>query len=152
MSEEEILSAFDKLYKEDPELRKILGDFPERYTVPEKASILQAYKKGGGVAGLAEIIEDEEDEDQPAAAAQDDDDEGEEMDIDLDNPEDVKVIHDEFKKLYDQDTNFQHSFGEEALDLGPLQKYQLIEAYNKNGMEAVMALLQNSADQSGIAQ
>lgn len=155
MSEEEILSAFDKLYKEDPELRKILGDFPERYTVPEKASILQAYKKGGGVAGLAEIIEDEEDEDQPAAAAQEgtnDDEEGEEMDIDLDNPEDVKVIHDEFKKLYDQDTNFQHSFGEEALDLGPLQKYQLIEAYNKNGMEAVMALLQNSADQSGIAQ
>jgi hypothetical protein len=40
MTEEEILSAFDQLYQQDPELRKILGDFPERYTVPEKASIL----------------------------------------------------------------------------------------------------------------
>lgn len=32
----------------------------------------------------------------------------------------------------------------------PLQKYQIIEAYNKNGMEAVLALLANSADQSAI--
>ena len=31
------------------------------------------------------------------------------------NPEDVKVIHDEFKKLYDSDENFRQSFGEEAL-------------------------------------
>jgi hypothetical protein len=42
------------------------------------------------------------------------------------------------------------SFGEEALSLGPLQKYQIIDAYNKNGMEAVMALLTTSADQSAI--
>lgn len=104
MSEPEILQNFDVLYREDPQLRQILGEFPERYTVPEKLSILQAYKKGGGVEGLAEIIEDDDDEEQPAAAATGEDagdDEGEELDIDLDNPEDVKVIHDEFKKLYD---------------------------------------------------
>ena len=42
------------------------------------------------------------------------------MDIDLDDPEDVKVIHNEFKKLYDNDDQFRQSFGEEALELGPL--------------------------------
>ena len=42
------------------------------------------------------------------------------LDIDLENPEDVKVIHDEFKKLYDSDENFRQSFGEEALQLMPL--------------------------------
>ena len=51
------------------------------------------------------------------------DEEGEELDIDLENPEDVKVIHDEFRKLYDSDDNFRSSFGEEALQLMPLQKY-----------------------------
>ena len=40
----------------------MLGEFPERYTVEEKLSIIQAYKKGGGVAGLAEIIDDEDDD------------------------------------------------------------------------------------------
>ena len=78
------------------------------------------------------------------------DDDGEELDIDLENPDDVQVIHDEFRKLYDSDENFRQSFGEEALQLQPLQKYQIIEAYNKNGMEAVLALLANSADQSAI--
>ena len=153
MSEADILQSFNALYQEDPQLRHILGEFPDRYTVPEKLSILQAYKKGGGVAGLAEIIEDD-DEEQPAAAPKTGEEElyeaEEELDIDLDNPNDVKVIHDEFKKLYDQDQQFRQSFGEEALELGPLQKYQIIEAYNKNGMEAVMNLLQHSADQSGI--
>ena len=62
MSEPEILQNFAVLYRDDPQLRQILGDFPERYTVPEKLSILQAYKKGGGVEGLAEIIEDDDDE------------------------------------------------------------------------------------------
>jgi hypothetical protein len=31
-------------------------------------------------------------------------------------------------------------------ELSPLQKYQIIDAYNKNGMDAVMALLNNSVD------
>ena len=153
MSEPEILQNFAVLYRDDPQLRQILGDFPERYTVPEKLSILQAYKKGGGVEGLAEIIEDDDDEERKPAPGEDgEDDDGEELDIDLDNPDDVKVIHDEFKKLYDQDQQFRQSFGEEALELGPLQKYQIIEAYNKNGMEAVMNLLQHSANESGIMQ
>jgi hypothetical protein len=39
-----------------------LGEFPDRYSLDEKLSIIQAYKKGGGVAGLADIIEDEDDE------------------------------------------------------------------------------------------
>ena len=106
MSEPEILQNFAVLYRDDPQLRQILGDFPERYTVPEKLSILQAYKKGGGVEGPAENIEDDDDEENQRHAApgeEGDDDDGEELDIDLDNPEDVKVIHDEFKKLYDQD-------------------------------------------------
>ena len=41
-----------------------------------------------------------------AIEGEDLDDDGEELDIDLENPEDVKVIHDEFKKLYDSDENF----------------------------------------------
>ncbi len=106
MPDEEILEHFDALYQKDEALMKILGEYPERYSVPEKQSILTAYKKGGGVKGLAEIIEDD-----PEAAEE----EGEELDIDLENPEDVKVIHDEFRKLYDSDENFRQSFGEEAL-------------------------------------
>jgi len=34
----------------------------------------------------------------------------------------------------------------------PLQKYQIIDAYNKNGMQAVLELLTTSADQSAIMQ
>ena len=132
MTEDEISNAFDVLYTQDTELRKLLGEHPERYTVPEKASILQAYKKGGGVAGLAEIIDSG------------DEGECEEMDIDLDNPEDAKVVEDEFKKLY-ADPNFSRLIGEEALELDALQKYQILEAYNKNGIEGVMMLMQGSA-------
>lgn len=77
-------------------------------------------------------------------------DEEEEVDIDLDDPEDVKVIEMEFKKMYDKDDEFRTNFGEEAFELGPLQKYQIIDAYNKNGMQAVLALLTTSANESGI--
>lgn len=42
----------------------MLGEYPDRYTLEEKLSIIQAYKKGGGVQGLAEIIDDEEEEDE----------------------------------------------------------------------------------------
>jgi hypothetical protein len=63
------------------------------------------------------------------------------MDIDLDDPEDVKIIEQEFRKLFDNDPQFSKNFGEEAFDLEPLQKYQIIDAYNKNGMQAVLALL-----------
>ena len=63
-----------------------------------------------------------------------DDIDEEEVDIDLEDPEDVKVIEMEFKKLYDTDGDFKTNFGEEAFELGPLQKYQIIDAYNKNGM------------------
>lgn len=73
---------------------------------------MTAYKKSGGVEGLAEIIEDDP---QEIVDGEDMDEDGEELDIDLENPEDVKVIHDEFKKLYDSDENFRQSFGEEAL-------------------------------------
>lgn len=72
----------------------------------------------------------------------------EEMDIDLENPEDVKIIENEFQKLYENEEKFKNDFGEEMFELSPLQKYQIIDAYNKNGMDAVMALLNNSVDQS----
>ena len=51
----------------------MLGEFPERYTVEEKLSIIQAYKKGGGVAGLAEIIDDEDDDEDDDEVIEDDD-------------------------------------------------------------------------------
>ena len=61
------------------------------------------------------------------------------------------MIEEEFKKLYDKDEEFRNNFGEQAFELGPLQKYQVLDAYNRNGMQAVMALLlANSADQSAI--
>lgn len=48
------------MYNGDPELKKMLGEHPNGYSIDEKCSIVQAYKKGGGVQGLAEIIDDEE--------------------------------------------------------------------------------------------
>ena len=41
----------------------------------------------------------------------------EEVDIDLEDPDDVKVIESEFKKLYDTDADFRNSIGKEAFDL-----------------------------------
>ena len=62
------------------------------------------------------------------------------------------MIELEFQKLYDKDEEFRNNFGEEAFELMPLQKYQIIDAYNKNGMQAVLELLTTSADQSAIMQ
>jgi len=39
----------------------MLGDHPDVYPIEEKWSIVQAYKKGGGVAGLNDIIEHDDD-------------------------------------------------------------------------------------------
>ena len=67
--ESQILEEFDTLYRGDPELKQMLGEFPDRYSLEEKCSIVQAYNKGGGVQGLAEIIDDEDsDEDQQLGA------------------------------------------------------------------------------------
>jgi len=49
------------MYQGDAELKQMLGEYPDRYSLEEKCSIVQAYKKGGGVQGLADIIDDEED-------------------------------------------------------------------------------------------
>ena len=160
INESQIIQEFDMLYNKDPELKKMLGEFPERYSIEEKCSIVQAYKKGGGVAGLAEIIDDEDESEDDRAhlgasankergtAAHHEDEE--EVDIDLEDPEDVKVIETEFKKLYDTDADFRNSFGEEAFDLDIMQKYSIIDAFNQGGMPAVLNLLSQSADQSGI--
>ena len=166
-----MLNEFDRLYYEDEALQKLLGEFPDRYTIEEKLSIVQAYKKAGGVHGLDEIIDTEDDDEQHLSGAQggqgdnlqaqrvvdgsgdQGEEEEEDIDIDLANPKDVQLIEDEFKKLYDGDEEFRNNFGEQAFELGPLQKYQVLDAYNTNGMQAVMALLlANSADQSGIMQ
>ena len=50
--------------------------------------------------------------------------------------------------MYDNEEKFKNDFGPEMFELSPLQKYQIIDAYNKNGMDAVMALLNTSADMS----
>ena len=62
INEEELLDEFNAIYNHDAELRQMLGDDPDRYSIEEKLSIVQAYKKGGGVAGLAEIIDDEDED------------------------------------------------------------------------------------------
>ena len=65
MTQEEIIAEFDEMYRKDPELRAVLGEFPDQnYSLDEKLSIVVAYKKGGGVAGLADIIDDEDDDEQ----------------------------------------------------------------------------------------
>lgn len=48
------------IYQADPELQALLGDQPEQYSIDEKITILSAYKKGGGVRGLDDIIEKDE--------------------------------------------------------------------------------------------
>ena len=144
-------------------MRTLLGENPDSYTLEEKCSIIQAYKKGGGVAGLADIIDDDNEEDAENFGTQGGQGEGnergsapaeqmddEDVDIDLEDPNDVKIIEQEFRKLYEKDEDFKNNFGEDAFELGPLQKYQIIDAYNKNGTEGVLALLTTSHDQSGI--
>lgn len=63
MTQEEIIAEFDAMYQKDPELRAVLGEFPDQnYSLDEKLSIVVAYKKGGGVAGLADIIDDDDED------------------------------------------------------------------------------------------
>ena len=61
-TEEGIVPQLEDIYNSDPALQQLLGDQPSSYSVEEKLSIIQAYKKGGGVQGLAEIIDDEEED------------------------------------------------------------------------------------------
>ena len=61
MPEEVISAMFDDLYAKDEVLQQMLGGTSD-YDLQEKLSILQAYKKGGGVAGLADIIDESEDD------------------------------------------------------------------------------------------
>ncbi len=56
------------LYHEDPALKELLGEYPDRYSLDEKLSIISAYKKGGGVQGLADIIDDEEEDEEEEGA------------------------------------------------------------------------------------
>ncbi len=86
---EYVLSEFQRLFDADEQLRDMLGD-ANGYNVEEKESIIKAYKKGGGVAGLADIIDDEEDEEGSQAVQQEtDNNQPSETEINLDNPEDV---------------------------------------------------------------
>ena len=55
----------------------------------------------------------------PGMGIEGDEDE-EEMDIDLENPEDVKIIESEFQKLYENEEKFKNDFGEEMFELSPL--------------------------------
>jgi hypothetical protein len=64
MTEKEIMDEFDNIFNQDPQLQQLLGGQPDNYSLEEKYSIVQAYKKGGGVQGLADIIDDEDDEEQ----------------------------------------------------------------------------------------
>ena len=40
LHESQIIDEFDQLYHQDPELKKMLGEFPERYSIEEKCSIV----------------------------------------------------------------------------------------------------------------
>ena len=66
LTPEEVLQEFDAMYRDDPKLRALLGESPDQhYSLEEKSSIVIAYKRGGGVDGLADIIEDVDDEQDP---------------------------------------------------------------------------------------
>ena len=44
-----IEDEFAEIYKNDPQLKNVLGGDPSQLTTVEKFQILEAYKKGGGV-------------------------------------------------------------------------------------------------------
>lgn len=155
MTPEQVEQEFNLIYESDPALQEILGGFPERYSVEEKQSIVEAYKKGGGVQGLAEIIDDEEEQEDGEGqfppnpqrrSSRGVEEQEDELQINLDDSDDVKLIEEEFQRVYNSDEQFRTNFGEEAFELGPIQKYQIIDAYQKNGMDGVLALLSSSAD------
>ena len=54
------MDEFNHLYNSDLELKQMLGDFPDHYPIDEKLSIITAYKNGGGVSGLQDIIEEDD--------------------------------------------------------------------------------------------
>ena len=133
----------------------MLGDHPDAYPTEEKWSIVQAYKKGGGVAGLNDIIEhddaddfDDDFNDRQDIGGGDDqhhqfDGSGQDHDveIDLNNPDDVKIIEDEFRTLYDECEDLRNLYGEALLELEIVEKYQVIDAYHRGGIGAIQELL-----------
>jgi hypothetical protein len=102
------------------------------------------------VKGLADIIDDDDEdgkEKDPMAnvtAQEGQGDEEDNVEIDLENPEDVRLIEEEFNKLINKEQDLKNIFGDEVYDLDPIVKYQIMDLYNTNGMEAVIAHLTNA--------
>jgi hypothetical protein len=126
----------------------MLGDFPDHYPLEEKWSIVQAYKNGGGVAGLTEIIDHDDQEGQqydgedlneqnwPEFENQNENDQNE-VEIDLGDPEDIKLIVVEFQKLFDEVEDLKILYGEALLEIEVFQKYQVIDAYHRSGIAGI---------------
>ena len=64
MTPEEIEAEFDEIFQKDPQLQQLLGGQPDNYVLEEKYSIVQAYKKGGGIEGLKDIIDDDDEDEE----------------------------------------------------------------------------------------
>ena len=63
LSEEQINDQFKEIYDTDSDLRDVIGEFVENYSVQEKLSVLQAYKKAeNSVLGLIAIMDDDDDD------------------------------------------------------------------------------------------
>lgn len=80
-----INEQFQMLYEKDPQLRQALGSDIEKITLEEKFTIIESYINGGGIKDL---MEDDAGKD------------GGQMDLD---EEEVKMIQEQFKAIYDHD-------------------------------------------------
>ena len=65
MTNEEVDAEFDAIYKSDPAFEEMLSGYVDNFSAEEKYTIVVAYKQGGGIEGLKDIIDlEEEDEEQ----------------------------------------------------------------------------------------
>ncbi len=97
-----MLEQFNYIYQNDAALRKLLGNEVQNYSVEEKLEILRAYMEGGGVQGLVD------NEDEFAA-----------LDID---PEEEKMINEQFDEIYKSDPKLRQLLGDNVTSLGAHEK------------------------------
>ena len=116
--EKMILEQFDMIYKTDAQLREVLGNETSSLSLEEKYQILQAYMHGGGVKGLL-------------AEGEDEDDLGKDGELD---PEEVKMIEDQFNEIYTADAELRKVLaGSDPKTLNIKEKYQILYAYKQGG-------------------
>ena len=141
---QEIDGDFSGLLQSNQEVSELLGNDASLFQEDDKIALIQAYQNNG-IAGIKDIIED--------------DDNSQDLNLEQQILDEVQQnnsgfqangnsIEQQFLNIYETDQYFRDQLSEEALALDVEQKQQIIDAYNQNGTQGVLEMLQNHQELS----